>query len=130
MFSHVYVGVSDFDRALAFYQPLMRALGLELKFCDWERGWAGWKRPDADRPLFLIGYPFEAAHHPGNGQMSAFEVETRALVDHWHALALERGGSDEGAPAVRAHYHANYYGAYVRDLDGNKLCVCCHSEQG
>jgi lactoylglutathione lyase len=44
-----------------------------------------------------------------------------------HALALAQGGSCEGAPGVRAHYHAHYYGAYFRDPDGNKLCVVCHA---
>ena len=43
------------------------------------------------------------------------------------ALALAQGGSCEGAPGVRAHYHAHYYGAYFRDPDGNKLCVVCHA---
>jgi hypothetical protein len=47
-------------------------------------------------------------------------------VDAFHALALSLGARDEGAPGLRPHYHAHYYGTYVRDLDGNKLCVVCH----
>ena len=50
----------------------------------------------------------------------------RATVDAVHALALRHGGSCEGPPGLRPEYHANYYGAYFRDPDGNKLCVCCH----
>ena len=58
--------------------------------------------------------------------MSALAADTRVLVDRCHALALELGGIDEGAPGLRTQYHPNFYGAYFRDLDGNKLCVCCH----
>ncbi len=51
----------------------------------------------------------------------------RATVDAFHATALAHGGSDEGVPGLRPHSHANYYGAYVRDPDGNKLQAVCHS---
>lgn len=130
MFSHIHVGVGDFARAMAFYAPLLDALGLELKFVEPEHPWAGWKTPGADRPLFIIGVPFDGApHHPGNGQMVAFEVARRADVDRLHGLALELGGTDEGAPGLRPHYHAGYYGAYFRDTEGNKLCVCCHARE-
>ena len=127
MFSHVFIGVGDFARALAFYRPLMEALGMQARFCDPARPWAGWQVPGRDRPLFLIGAPYDGAPHaPGNGQMTAFLAPTRAAVDAAWALALAHGGSDEGAPALRPGYHAHYYGAYVRDPDGNKLCVVCH----
>ena len=127
MFSHVFIGVGDFDRALAFYGPLMAALGMEQRFCDRSRPWAGWQVPGQARPLFLIGTPFDGqAHAPGNGQMTSFLAPGRAAVDRAHALALARGGASEGAPGLRPDYHADYYGAYFRDPDGNKLCVVCH----
>ena len=129
MFSHVFIGVGDFDRALAFYRPLMAALGMQARFCDPVRPWAGWQVPGQARPLFLIGAPYDgAAHAAGNGQMTAFLAPSRAAVDDAWALALAHGGSDEGAPGLRPNYHAHYYGAYVRDPDGNKLCVVCHDE--
>ena len=49
------------------------------------------------------------------------------MVDQTYAVALEYGATCEGAPGLRPHYHANYYGAYFRDLDGNKLALCCHT---
>jgi hypothetical protein len=58
--------------------------------------------------------------------MIALLAPKRALVDACHAAALKLGGADEGAPGLRPHYHPNYYGAYFRDLDGNKICVCSH----
>ena len=53
----------------------------------------------------------------------------RASVDRCHAAAIARGGTDEGAPGLRPQYHPHYYGAYFRDPDGNKLCVCCHDPE-
>ena len=130
MFSHVFVGTNHFERALAFYRPLMEALGIRARFCEADKPWAGWQSSPDPRPLFLIGKPYDGRPHaPGNGQMVAFLAATRAAVDHAHAVALAQGGSDEGAPGLRPEYHAHYYGAYVRDPDGNKLCFACHAPQ-
>lgn len=127
MLSHVCIGTNDFSRALAFYTPLMKALGLPQKFCDPSRPWAGWMPADAPRPLLVLGTPFDGeAATVGNGQMVALLAPDRASVDRCHALALANGGRSEGAPGLRPHYHPDYYGAYFRDPDGNKLCVCCH----
>ncbi len=130
MFSHVFIGIGDFARAYRFYSPLMAALGLQLKFCDSARPWAGWTAPDAPRPLFVIAHPFDGGPaQAGNGQMAALLAPSRAAVDRAHAAALAHGGVCEGPPGLRPHYHADYYGAYFRDPDGNKLCVCCHGAQ-
>ncbi len=128
MFSHIFVGVRDFDRALAFYNPLMSALGINPRFCEPGRPWAGWQSSPGPRPLFLIGAPYDKlAHERGNGQMVAFLAESRAIVDMVYAAALANGGTSEGSPGLRPEYHEHYYGAYFRDPDGNKLCVACHS---
>lgn len=127
MFSHIFTGVSDFDRAFAFYTPLLEALGLTLRFCEPDTPWAGWQLPDQTRPLFLIGHAFNGhAHAPGNGQMVAFLADTRAQVDAVYALAIQHGASCDGPPGPRPHYHPDYYGAYFRDPDGNKIGLACH----
>ena len=130
MFSHVFISVTDFDRALAFYQPLMRTLGLEQRWLEPGRPWAGWHSVGGDRPYFVICTPFDGqSHHPGNGQMVAFAASQRDTVCQAHATALQHGGLDEGAPGLRPEYHPHYYGAYFRDPDGNKLCVACHEPE-
>ena len=127
MFSHVFVGVQDFDRAMGFYTPVMDAVGAKLRFVDAGRPWAGWQTVPGPRPLFLIGTPHDGQPHaPGNGQMTAFLAADRATVDRVHAVALAQGGRCEGPPGLRPEYHANYYGAYFRDTEGNKLCIACH----
>lgn len=128
MFSHVSVGISDFDRAMAFYQPLMARLGLHLRFREDDVPWAGWEPADGGRPLFLITAPHDGgAPAPGNGPMVAFTAPDRETVDWAYKYAIASGGYDEGAPGLRPQYHSAYYGAYFRDPDGNKLCVVCHS---
>lgn len=130
MFSHIMVGVTDFERALAFYKPVLDALGIQFRFQDDTRPWAGWQSTPDPRPLFLIGHPHnQQAHQPGNGQMVAFLAASRQQVDTVHALALASGGTCEGPPGLRPQYHAHYYGAYFRDPDGNKLCVACHQAE-
>lgn len=130
MISHVTLGVADFPRALAFYRALMPVVGARERFCDPSKPWAGWQSDPGPRPLFVIGAPYDGRpHEVGNGQMVALTVPTRDLVDRAHAVALAHGGVSEGAPGLRPHYHANYYGAYFRDSEGNKLCVVCHARQ-
>ena len=131
MFSHIFLGVADFERALGFYSAVLGGLGLEARFCDRSRPWAGWQGAGAPRPLFLIGKPFDdKPPERGNGQMVAFLASTRALVDSAYSTALAHGGTSEGAPGLRPEYHPDYYGAYFRDPDGNKLCVACHAAEG
>lgn len=130
MFSHVFVSVSDFDRALRFYEPLMQALEIELRWSEMDKPWTGWHSEGKTRPYFVICTPYNGLPHvPGNGQMVAFSAKDRATVRMAYEAALANGGSSEGAPGPRTEYHANYYGAYFRDPDGNKLCVACHSPE-
>lgn len=129
MISHVHIGIADFERAFAFWRPLMEGLGHRIRFHDAARGWAGFQPAEAARPLLLIGRPYDGQPaHPGNGQMVALLAPTRTAVDVAHATAMAQGGTCEGRPGLRPDYHSNYYGAYFRDPDGNKICICCHHE--
>jgi ribosomal protein S18 acetylase RimI-like enzyme len=131
LFSHIFVSVKDFSRALDFYTPLMERLGIQQRFCDRSKPWAGWQSDPGPRPLFVIGKPFDGqAHVAGNGQMVAFLAPSRDVVEQAFAVALANGGTSEGEPGMRPEYHQNYYGAYFRDPEGNKLCVACHVPGG
>ena len=127
MFSHVTLGSNDLARSRVFYDAVMKALGHKLLF-ELPQTFA-YGEP-AGPKLFILP-PFDGKEaRPGNGAHAAFKVESRATVDAFHAAALANGGSDEGKPGLRPHYHPNYYGAYVRDPDGNKIQAVCHRKDG
>jgi lactoylglutathione lyase len=89
---------------------------------------SGYATAGSASPQFWVLRPFdEGPTRPGNGIMPGFNAKDRAAVDAFYRAALKLGGSDEGPPGRRPQYHKHYYGAYVRDPDGNKLCVCCHA---
>lgn len=127
MFSHVTLGTNDWARARPFWMAVMDALDHPVMF---EReGGIAFGLPSG--PKTFVGPTFDGEPaRPGNGVHVAYLVDSRAKVDAFHAAALTNGGSDEGAPGLRPHYHPNYYGAYVRDPDGNKLQAVCHSANG
>ena len=130
MLSHFCIGITDFERALAFYTPVLAAAGLVQKYNVPARSFAGWIKPGQEHPVFFITTPFDgAASSPGNGNMIALEAAGRAVVDQVDAAAIAHGGRCEGSPGLRPHYHPDYYGAYFRDPDGNKLCICCHAAE-
>ena len=101
MLSHVYVGVTDFQRAFAFYSGVMDTLGFPLKFSEPEKSWAGWMPASSGRPLFLIGHPHNGQRAaPGNGQMVALLAESRDAVEQCYAIAIANGGRSEGPPGL------------------------------
>lgn len=127
MISHVFVGVNDFAPALRLYGAVLAELGLVVKFSDPAKPWAAWMKPGQARPLFVIGAPFDGqAASAGNGQMTALLAPSRMSVDNAYRAALDAGAMCDGAPGLRPHYHPDYYGAYFRDMDGNKIGLCCH----
>ncbi|HWV04834.1 hypothetical protein [Ralstonia sp.] len=59
--------------------------------------------------------------------VSDFEASKRFYEQAFYAAAMAAGGTDNGTPGVRAHYHPNYYGAFVRDPDGHNIEAVCHA---
>ncbi|WP_235890341.1 VOC family protein [Sandaracinobacter neustonicus] len=115
--SHVSVPVADIAAARRFYDAVLGALGYGVVMDAGPHGVAY----GSAFPEFWIGHALEGQGAPGNGVHVAFLAPDRAAVDAFHAAALAAGGTDEGAPGLRPHYDANYYGAFVRDPDGNKI---------
>jgi catechol 2,3-dioxygenase-like lactoylglutathione lyase family enzyme len=128
MIDHTGVCVSNFEVSKAFYTAALGAIGyarlMELAAeVTGTTAVAGFGEPP--KPDFWIhgGTPNRPAIHV------AFRVPTRALVRAFHAAALAAGGTDNGPPGVRAHYHPNYYGAFVLDPDGHNVEAVCHAPQ-
>jgi catechol 2,3-dioxygenase-like lactoylglutathione lyase family enzyme len=127
MYSHVTVGANDFARAKQFYDAVLPPIGLKRFFDNAQLGVLGYSLDPPRTPQFWVLRPIDGKPASvGNGITVAFEVDERKKVDAFHAAGLANGGTDEGKPGIRAHYHRNYYGAYVRDPEGHKLCVVCH----
>ncbi len=120
MIGYTSVGTNDLDKAVHFYSELLALLGAK-PFFKTDRG-IGWG-VSADKPMFSVLKPFDGqAATAGNGTMVAFAAANPEEVQALHAKALALGGTDEGAPGPRGN---GFYGAYFRDLDGNKLAAYC-----
>lgn len=125
MLDHVGVAISDFARSRAFYKAALAPLGIDLivEFTAAETGagaQAGFGTPG--KLFFWIG---DGKTPPGAVHI-AFSAAGRPTVDAFHAAAMAVGARDNGAPGLRPHYHADYYGAFVLDPDGNNIEAVCH----
>ena len=121
MLSVARYGTRDLERAKTFYDEIAALLGAKRVF----------ERPEvvaykgAEGGMFLVGKPLAGEPTAGNGTQVGFAAKNRATVNAVHAKALELGGKCEGEPGVRGPDPNGFYGAYFRDLDGNKLLVSC-----
>lgn len=127
MIDHLGFKVTDYDRSLAFYKAVLAPLGYGLvmevtpEMTGTDSRHAGFGR---GKPDFWIGTGGEATR---NGLHVALSAPDRAAVDAFHQAALAAGAGDNGAPGIRAHYHPNYYGAFVIDPDGHNIEAVCHA---
>jgi catechol 2,3-dioxygenase-like lactoylglutathione lyase family enzyme len=125
---HIGLAVADLSRSKAFFAealaPLSVAVLMELSAEQTgAHAHAGFGRDG--KPFFWIGdgrAPTATAH-------VAFTAASRSEVDAFYEAALGAGGTDNGAPGVRAYYHPNYYGAFVLDPDGNNIEAVCHKPE-
>ncbi len=120
MLDHVTIGVTDLERAKAFYDAALGPLGIERLYADGET-FAGY---GADgKAFFWIGLRDEVT----TGVHVAFAATDRGTVDAFCQAALAAGGRDNGAPGLRPQYHQNYYGAFVLDFEGHNIEAVCHA---
>ncbi len=117
MLGYTTIGTNDMDRAVTFYDSLLAEVGAK-RLMDMDRIKFYGTSPDAAMLAICIPHNKEP-QNCGNGNMVAIPGGSRAGVDKLYAKAMELGATDEGEPGERMPV---FYGAYVRDLDGNKLC--------
>ena len=118
MLHHVSVGVTDFERAAKFYDAVLATLGYK-RVADYSPHAIGY---GTDRPEFWVGHPHDQKPmSAGNGTHLGFVARTKAQVLKFHEVALKMGGSNNGEPGPRPDYGPDYYGAFIYDLDGNKI---------
>ena len=129
MIGYVTLGSDNMPRARAFYDELLgQTIGARriMEFGDEAGGFTMWGT-GFDRPGLAVTNPYNKQPAvAGNGNMAAIAMNSRTKVDEIHARALELGGTCEGPPGVRGEEGPQaFYGAYFRDLDGNKLAAFC-----
>jgi catechol 2,3-dioxygenase-like lactoylglutathione lyase family enzyme len=132
VFTFVCLGTNNPERTVAFYDATLGALGLSR--ChppddpEWD-GWFGWGTYENGGAVELALWactPFDGKPATvGNGTMVALRAKSWSEVDNFYAAAMANGGTSEGAPGIRLHYNPDFYAAYVRDPDGNKLAAVC-----
>jgi catechol 2,3-dioxygenase-like lactoylglutathione lyase family enzyme len=124
VFDHVGVNVSDYGVSKPFYERTLAPLGyaVQMEFAEWKTAGFG-----ADG---VPGHFWISEREPlTTGTHVAFQARDRATVDAFHAAGVAAGGTDNGGPGVREHYHPTYYGAFVLDPDGNNVEAVCHESQ-
>ena len=121
MFNHVTIGAKDMQRMGAFYDAFLAPLGITRVMTAEDGKVIGWQRAGEAGRLF-VGTPFDGQPaSAGNGSMVALRAPSQEAVMRAYQAGLDHGGSDEGAPGLRPRYGPGYFGAYVRDPEGNKL---------
>ena len=124
MIGYATLGTNDIDKALGFYDALLATVGAKqlMQMPDERKLTLYGTTPGA--PMLGVGKPYDgSAATVGNGTMISLAADDRDQVATVYAKAIELGGADEGAPGVRGPDEMGFYGAYFRDLDGNKFCV-------
>jgi catechol 2,3-dioxygenase-like lactoylglutathione lyase family enzyme len=125
MIDHLGIPVRDYAASRSFYLEALAPLGIgvvmQVSVADGAHVNACGLGAN-DKPFFWI-----AEGKPQEGLHLAFVAATRAQVDGFYKAALRAGAKDNGAPGLRPHYHANYYGAFVIDPNGLNLEAVCHA---
>lgn len=131
IFSHITLGVNDLESAIAFYDEIMAVLGHSRHSTG--EAFAGYGHPENAQlgidSLWILTPIDGQVATGGNGTNIALLAPDRQAVDICHKKALKLGAVDDGAPGIRAEAHPNFYAAYFRDFDGNKIVVVCHEPE-
>ena len=131
MIDHVSIGVANMARDKTFYDAALEPLGMAAVYPVEIGGrlvGVGYGAPN--KPSFWVQLPVNGQPASlGNGMHIAFRAETRAAVDAFYLAALAQGGVEDGPPGIREDYHPNYYAAFVRDAEGNKIEAVCHAAE-
>lgn len=118
MFDHIGFGVSDYEASKAFFLKALQPLGVSVVM----EGPFGIGLGQNNQPSLWM--------HQSTQTLAplhlAFAATNRKQVDEFYRAALQAGGKDKGAPGIRPHYHANYYGAFVIGPDGHNVEAVCH----
>jgi catechol 2,3-dioxygenase-like lactoylglutathione lyase family enzyme len=135
MFTYITLGTNNLSRAITFYDALLAPLGLsrcvtqgEEDWTDWA-GWGTYLEQGGHELALWVCTPFDGQPATaGNGVMIAFKAPSWAAVRAFHQAGVDAGGTSEGLPGLRPQYNSDFFAAYIRDPDGNKLAAVCRGQ--
>ena len=119
MIGFVMVGTNDLNKSIKFYDILLESLDLKRTVTNEKYAGYSSKQKSEDIEFYVTNPANKLKATNGNGTQISFIVSSKEIVDNFYNLGIKIGGKDEGAPGVRS---GDYY-CYIRDLDGNKICV-------
>jgi catechol 2,3-dioxygenase-like lactoylglutathione lyase family enzyme len=128
MIDHLSITTTDLDRAQAFYDAVLAALGYPRVNRRANAIGYGVRDRGPDAPPYISVYLCTGRLEPDNRHW-AFRAKSRAEVRAFYEAALTHGGTDDGPPGLRPQYHPDYYGAFVRDPDGNRIEAVTHQRE-
>ena len=115
MIDHVSIAVRDLTAATAFYDAVLRTLGMTQ--LETRPATVGFGNTYAE---FWLNVRKDMIA-PGSGAHICLRARTTGMIDAFHAAALAAGGESDGAPGLRLLHGEGYYAAFIRDLDGNRI---------
>lgn len=119
MLAYVTLGSNNIEKSVEFYDAFMGEIGAKRLF---DNGRLYFYGKGAGTPMLAIGGPYdEQPATCGNGVMPAIALDDKEAVDRAYAKAIELGAESDGEPGQRI---PTFYGAYFRDPDGHKICIC------
>lgn len=124
MFAHFTQGSNNLAQSIRFYDALLAPLDITRRPSEDNSEIVCYQHPDKSAPRFFVVTPFN--NNPatvGNGTMIAFSATSTTQVDNCYRSGIDNGGTNEGLPGPRPEYDEQYYGAYLRDPDGNKVHI-------
>ncbi len=122
MIDHIGIEISNYEKSKFFYELALKTLGYELLMEI--KGFAGFGCKEDKGPI--ASFWIHAGNNPTHTTHIAFNTKSRSIVDAFYEAAIKAGGTDNGKPGIREHYHENYYGAFILDPDGYNIEAVCH----
>ena len=119
MIGFVMVGTNNLDKAIKFYDVLLKTIELQRVVTNEKYAGFASKEKPAEVEFYVTNPVNNEKANFGNGTQISFLVNSKDLVNNFYNTGIKLGGKDEGAPGIRS---GDYY-CYLRDLDGNKICA-------
>lgn len=127
LLDHVSISVNSIESCVDFYDAIMDALGCEKVYqTEKSLGYGVRCKAGHESHSYITVYASENAN-TDDARHWCFKASSRDAVENFYKAGIKNGGLCNGKPGIRAHYHQNYFGAFLFDPFGNRVEAVCHS---